>query len=179
MSQGLSYPLADSSLLVLHHLVSDGLPHLDKKGDSRLKIPGLLLHSSPTSSTVSCSRCTLFVETYPGCLLVGGTRYSLYSHEPVNKRLKSRNSFVHSVTPLNENPPAERLRVWAHHLRSVPQKLTSIPSEDLGLESEAPWLHYKCLNRLRTGVGRYKSNMENRNTVMLIVGSRGRLWSIC
>ena len=26
--------------------------------------------------------------------------HSLYSHKPVNKRLKSRNSFVHSVTPL-------------------------------------------------------------------------------
>ena len=37
-------------------------------------------------------------------------RHSLYSHEPVNKRQKSRNSFVHFVTPLDTNPPAERLR---------------------------------------------------------------------
>ena len=62
-------------------------------------------------------------------------RHSLYNHEPVNKRMKSRNSFVHSVTP------AERLRVWTNHLRYVPQKLKSIPSEDLCPGSEAPWLH--------------------------------------
>ena len=44
-------------------------------------------------------------------------------------------------------------------MRSVPQKLKSIPSEDLGPGSEAPWLHWKCLNRLRTGMGRCNSNM--------------------
>ena len=88
-------------------------------------------------------------------------RHSLYSHEPVNKRLKSRNSFVHSVTPLDTNPPAERLRAWTHHLRYVPQKLISIPSEDFGAGSEAPWLHWKCINRIRTGMGRCKSNMLN------------------
>ena len=59
-------------------------------------------------------------------------RHFLISHDPVNKRLKSRNSFVHSVTPLDTNPPAEQLRAGTHHLRSVPQKLKSIPSEDLG-----------------------------------------------
>ena len=48
-------------------------------------------------------------------------RHSLYSHESVNKRLKSRNSFVLSVTPLDTNTPAE-LRAWTHHMRSVPQK---------------------------------------------------------
>ena len=88
-----------------------------------------------------------------------GTRHSYYSHEPVNKRLKSRNSFVYSVTLLDTNPPADRLRAWTHHLRSVPQKLKSIPSEDMGPESEAPWLHWKCPNRLTTGMGRCKSNM--------------------
>ena len=86
-------------------------------------------------------------------------RHSLYSHEPVNKRLKSRNSLVHSVTPLDTNPPAERLRAWTDHLRSVPQTLKSIPSEDMGPGAEASWLHWKCSNRLRTGMGRCKSNI--------------------
>ena len=86
-------------------------------------------------------------------------RHFLYSHEPVNKRLKSRNSFVYSVTSIDTNPPAEQLGVWTHHMRSVPQKLKSIPSEDLGPGSESQCLHWKCLNRLRTGMGRCKSNM--------------------
>ena len=86
-------------------------------------------------------------------------KHSLHSHEPVNKRQKSRNSFVHSVTPLDTNSPAERLRAWTHHLRFVPQKLISIPSENLCPGSEAPWLHWKFFNRLRTGMGRRKSNM--------------------
>ena len=74
------------------------------------------------------------------CPLAGLTRYSLYSHEPVNKRLKSINIFVHSVTLVDKNPPAERLRAWTH-LRSVPHKFTYIPSEDFGPGFEAPWLH--------------------------------------
>ena len=45
-------------------------------------------------------------------------------------------------------------------MRSVPQKLKSIPSEDLGLGFEAPWLHWICLNRLRIGMGRCKLNMR-------------------
>ena len=86
-------------------------------------------------------------------------RHSLCSHEPVNKCLKSRNSFVpHSVTPLDTNPPSERLRAWTHHLRSVPHKLKSIPAEDLGPGSAAPWLHWICPNRLRTGMGRLYSS---------------------
>ena len=44
-------------------------------------------------------------------------------------------------------------------MQSVPQKLKSIPSEDLGPESEALWLHWKCLTRLKTGMGCCKSNM--------------------
>ena len=104
---------------------------------------------------------------------------SLYSHEPVNKRLKSGNSFVHTVTPLDTNHPVERLRAWTHHLRSVPQKFKSIPSEDLGPGSEASWLHWKCLNSLRTGMGRCKSNILNGNTPYVIVVSRHRLWTIC
>ena len=45
------------------------------------------------------------------------------------------------------------------HLWSVPQKLKAISSKGLVPGYEAPWLHWKCLNRLRTGMGRYKSNM--------------------
>ena len=114
------------SLLVLHHLVSKGLPHLDKKEKNRQKIPDIPY---------------------------------IVTHEPVNKRLKSINSFVHSVTPLDTNPPAERLRAWIHHLRSVPQKPKSIPSKDLVPGYEAPWLRWKCLNRLRAGMDRCKLNM--------------------
>ena len=85
--------------------------------------------------------------------------HSLHSHETVNKRLKSRNNLVQSVTPIDKPPLAERLRACYHNQRSVQQKLITIPSVDLGPESAAPWLHWKCLNRLRTGMRGYKSNM--------------------
>ena len=62
-------------------------------------------------------------------------RHSLYSHEPVNKRPKSRNKFVNYVTQLDKKTD-ERLRAWAHHLRSVLQKLKALPFEDLGPGSE-------------------------------------------
>ena len=113
------------SLLVIHHLVSEGATPPRQERRNQTEDP----------------------------------RHSLYSRELLSERLKSGNNFVHSVTPLYTNPPAERLRAWTHHLRSVSQKLKSIPSEDQGPGSEAPWLHGKCLNRLRTGMGSCKSNM--------------------
>ena len=96
--------------------------------------------------------------------------HSIYKHEPVNNRMTSRNR------TLDTNHPAERLRAWTQNLRSVPQKLRSIPSEDLGLGSDAPWLHWKCLNRPRTGMVRCKSNMlkwkySDADTIMLLWGA--------
>ena len=68
-------------------------------------------------------------------------RHSLYSHEPVNKRLKSRNSFVH-------------LRACNHHQWSVPHIINAIvPSEYLDPGSKSPWLHLTCLNRLKNWIG--------------------------
>ena len=67
------------SLLVLHQLVSEGLPHLYKNMQTE------------------------------------DPRHSLYSHEPVNKRLKSRNSFVHSVTPQKlKSTPSEALYIYIY-----------------------------------------------------------------
>ena len=43
---------------------------------------------------------------------------------------------------------------------SVPQRLIDIPSEDLGPASKVPWLYWKCLNKLRTGMGHCMSNMQ-------------------
>ena len=36
-------------------------------------------------------------------------RYSVYSHEPVNKWLKEINSFLHSDTPLDKNTMTESM----------------------------------------------------------------------
>ena len=53
-------------------------------------------------------------------------------------------------------------------MRSVPHKLKSIPSEDLCPVSEAPLLHWKCLNILRTGMdrGMLKWNYSDADTIM-------------
>lgn len=91
---------------------------------------------------------------------VDDTRHSLHNHQPATKRLKSRNSFLHSVVPLDGKPSAERITSWTHHLQSVPQKLSPTPTEDLANGSEAPRSEWRCLNRLRTGMGRCRSNMK-------------------
>ena len=51
---------------------------------------------------VAGNACTKSAETSPGYPLAAVTMYSLYSHEPVNKRLMSRNGLVHFVTPLDK-----------------------------------------------------------------------------
>ena len=74
MNQGLSYSIADSLLLVLHHLVSGGLSHLDKKGESRQKIPGCCCcrpHLS-TEKSVTCS-CVFKLVQLNKCVVVCGS----------------------------------------------------------------------------------------------------------
>ncbi len=87
-------------------------------------------------------------------------RHSLYDHRAPTKRLKSRNSFVHSVQPLIRTPADNRISAWSEHLQSIPNRLNITPTESLATGSSLPWCEWQCLNRLRTHVGRCRYNMK-------------------
>ncbi|XP_030847026.1 uncharacterized protein LOC115926449 [Strongylocentrotus purpuratus] len=93
---------------------------------------------------------------------VEDTRHPLYSHQPAPTRLKSRKSFLHTVQPLSQPPHSTRVILWEekrsenHHHEKLP-----IPTkEQLPPGHRCDWKTWKSLNRLRTGVGRCKYNMN-------------------
>ena len=77
-------------------------------------------------------------------------------------RLKSRKSFLHEVQPLSQPPQTARLTLWEEQ-RSAKQHLAKLPiptSEQLAPGHKSEWKLWKSLNRLRTGMGRSKTNMS-------------------
>eukprot|EP00057_Strongylocentrotus_purpuratus_P005102 XP_003730216.1 PREDICTED: RNA-directed DNA polymerase from mobile element jockey-like [Strongylocentrotus purpuratus] len=93
---------------------------------------------------------------------VEDTRHPLYSHQPARTRLKSRKSFLHTVQPLSQPPHSTRVILWEekrsenhHH-----EKLSIPTKEQLPPGHRCDWNTWKSLNRLRTGVGRCKYNMN-------------------
>ena len=55
-------------------------------------------------------------------------RHQLFHHQPAASRLKSRKSFMRTVTPLDSSASSSRLRLWKDSLTDVP------PSIKMGLE---------------------------------------------
>ena len=86
--------------------------------------------------------------------------HPLYHHEPVNKRLKSRHSFLHSTASLDGTAHSRRMTLWTNHLQSAPHKLSYRPSESLPPGSSEAWPTWSCLNRLRSGTGRCKALLQ-------------------
>ena len=81
---------------------------------------------------------------------------------PAPSRLKSRKSFLHEVQPLSQPPQTARLTLWEEQ-RSAKQHLAKLPiptSEQLAPGHKSEWKLWKSLNRLRTGMGRSKTNMS-------------------
>ena len=93
------------------------------------------------------------------------SRYQLFHHQPAASRLKTRKSFMRTVTPLDSSASSSRLRLWNDSLTDVPAsvKMGLELAESLPAGSGEDWLCWRALNRLRTGVGRAK-------TVMMIWG---------
>ena len=71
--------------------------------------------------------------------------HQLFHHQPATSRLKSRESFMHTVTPLDSSASSSRQRLWKDSLTDVPASIK------MGL---------RALNRLRTVVGRAKTVMR-------------------
>ena len=84
------------------------------------------------------------------------------NHQSAPSRLKSRKSFLHAVPPLSQPPQAARLALWEEH-RITKQHLAKLPiptGEQLAPGHKSEWKLWKSLNRLRTGMGRSKTNLS-------------------
>ena len=90
-------------------------------------------------------------------------RHQLFHHQPAASRLKSRQTFMRTVTPLDDSSASSsRLRLWKDSLADVPAsvKMGLEVTESLPVGSGEDWLCWRALNRLRTGVGRAKTMMR-------------------
>ena len=85
-------------------------------------------------------------------------RHQLFHHQPAASRLKSRKSFMRTVTPLDSSASSSRLRLWKDSLTDMPGsvKMGLGVADSLPGGSGEDWLCWRALNRLRTGVGRAK-----------------------
>ena len=66
-------------------------------------------------------------------------RHPLHGHNIPRKRLKSRNSFIHTPDKLIQSPSTRRLEQWSQHLQSVPHRLPQTPSECLASGASGTW----------------------------------------
>ena len=66
-------------------------------------------------------------------------RHPMYNYIPASSRLKSRNSFLDTISPLQGDARTERVRMWkSDHLDdSFPYQ----PAEELLLAHDAEWIH--------------------------------------
>ena len=91
---------------------------------------------------------------------INDERHPLYGHSAPKKRLKSRNSFLHTTEELTNEPASQRIEQWSTHLRAVPHRLLQVPTESLASGASSNWTEWRCLNRLRTKMGRCKHNLK-------------------
>ena len=69
---------------------------------------------------------------------------------------------MRTVTPLDSSPNYTRLQMWNNQLTDAPAaiKLGLEAAEALSAGSDQPWLYWRSLNRLCTGIGRVKITMR-------------------
>ena len=91
---------------------------------------------------------------------VNDNRHPLHGYNLPRKRLKFRNSFIHATDELIQSTSTCRLEQWSQHLQSVPHRLPQTPSECLASGASGTWTEWRCLNRLRTKMGRCKHNLR-------------------
>ena len=90
-------------------------------------------------------------------------RHPLFGHVPAKSRLKSRKSFLKSVPPLGTpSISSERVTRWNERLNNLPPATTMELklSEALPPGADTDYAVWKCLNRIRAGVGRAKTTLS-------------------
>ena len=87
-------------------------------------------------------------------------KHPLFGQTPAPTRLKSRKSFL--TTALDCTPPEACMKMWDERLagEAHPLELGILPKEELPSGSDSTWAEWKCLNCLRTGVGRTKTTLN-------------------
>ncbi|KAL4098793.1 hypothetical protein QTP88_023329 [Uroleucon formosanum] len=84
-------------------------------------------------------------------------RHPMYGYSGPQRRLKSRRSFIANSTTIHVTPEQYRIQKWREEFqceKPVP------PAEHLPCGGNQPWIIWKTLNRLRTGVAKTKANMR-------------------
>lgn len=88
---------------------------------------------------------------------IGDARHVLFEYTASTRRLKSRNSFMAATEELTMSPEDKRLILWNAMLHN---NVMGLPGEELPPGKNLTWPIWKTLNRLRTGVGRTRANMN-------------------
>ena len=105
----------------------------------------------------------MYTQSVCYCLWTGlYERHPLYEHAPAPSCLKSRKSFLTSVTPLEVPPSEAHIAMWKDRLANLPHSpaMNICPDENLPPGWNTTWAKWKCLNRLRAGVGRSKVSLS-------------------
>ena len=85
--------------------------------------------------------------------------HSLHRQIPAERRLNSRNGFLHSVKPANFPHKVIRCSEWLRRSNKTPHRTFVNLDESLVRRHDSPWTTWRCLNRLRTG---YTCSKEQR-----------------
>ena len=107
----------------------------------------LSLHGGTSFVVVSC-------RIFPSCFTAFRAKAS---------RLKSLNSCRRAVTPLDALPNYTRMQIWNNQLTDAPAANNFglyNAAESLLAGSDQPWLSWRSLNRLCTGVVRAKISIR-------------------
>lgn len=91
---------------------------------------------------------------------INDDRHVMYGITSTRSRLKSRNYFMKTTSPLRETPMKSRTEAWKERARSNATNGWGILTESLPPGHNLPWKMWKTLNNLRTKVGRIKENLN-------------------
>ena len=90
------------------------------------------------------------------------TSHQHYDNVPSAGRLKSRNCFIRTATPLDSSPNYTRLKMWNNQLIDAQATIKlgvylEAAEAMMPAVSDPQWFYWRSLNRLRTGIGRAKT----------------------
>jgi len=87
--------------------------------------------------------------------------HPLYGARPLRSWFKSRRGFLMSVEPLSESSESTCIKLWQGKFKDAqPYNIIGKIMEELTTGGDEDWGEWRCLNRLRVGVGMTKAWMK-------------------